>query len=75
MPILTRHWINLRLHLLSKGAGPILSISGATLAVICIATGHIVAGTILAGVDLVVTRFAFKTKNRARNQIEPVAGE
>jgi hypothetical protein len=75
MPILTRHSINLRLYLLSSGAGPILSISGATLAVICIAADHIVTGTILAGVDLIATRFALKTRNRARNQIEPVAGE
>jgi hypothetical protein len=75
MPILTSHWFKLRHYLLSSGAGPILSISGATLAVICIASGHIVAGTILAGVDLIATRFALKTRNRARNQIEPVAGE
>ena len=58
---------NIKLYISRLHLFPILSILGVALAVSCIAAGFYRLGAILAGVDLILTRFALGTLKKSRN--------
>jgi hypothetical protein len=67
MECLVMEWRNVKSCLLRLNLGPILSISGAALAVGCIAMGFYRLAVILAGMDLILTRLALGALRRPKN--------